>query len=80
MIEYNWTSNRDLIADVLAVCQPITSDILIGSVLDSLQTMGFDLEPDHRISYFKPSQRLYLYLGKVADLQYSTSVLLKEAL
>jgi hypothetical protein len=79
LIEYNWTSSRDMIADVTATCEPDTSDLLIGSVLASLQQMGFDLDPDYRISYFKPSQKLYLYLGKVVDLQGSTT-LLREAL
>ena len=80
ILEYNWTSNRDCVADVVAACLPDSSEILIGSVLDSMQEMGFELEPDYRISYFKPTEQLYLYLGKVSDLLTSRSVTLKGAL
>ena len=66
VLEYNWTNTRDLIEDVQAAF--FAESLLFRSVLQSLARVGFELDPELRISYFKPSQHLYLYLGKVGEL------------
>ena len=42
--------------------------------------MGFELEPDYRISYYKPVEQMYVFLGKVADLECKTQLRLQDAL
>ena len=42
--------------------------------------MGFDLEPDYRISFFKPEQQMFVFLGKVAELENKPSLRLQNAL
>jgi len=42
--------------------------------------MGFELEPDYRISYFKPAQQMFVFMGKVADLESKAHLKLQDAL
>jgi len=41
--------------------------IRLGSVIDSLAEKGFELEPDHRVSYRNPIKALNVFVGKVSD-------------
>ena len=54
---------------MLAQVDSQTKELSFCSVLVSLNQMGFELEPDYRISYFKPEQQMFVFLGKVAELE-----------
>jgi hypothetical protein len=45
----------------------VSSEISLKSVMQGLENVGFDLEPDHRISFHHPDKKLYVYVGKVCD-------------
>ena len=34
-----------------------------------LEQVGFELELDHRISFYHPDKRFYVFVGKVCDEQ-----------
>ena len=42
-------------------------DVSLKSVIEGLENVGFELEPDHRISFHHPDKQLYVYVGKVCD-------------
>ena len=79
VLEYQWTSSRDLISDVKAkLAPPANNDdrkegeqnegsIMLSSVIESLADKGFELEPEHRVSYRDPVKALNVYVGKVSD-------------
>ena len=86
VLEYQWTSSRDLISDVKAkiasdnddrkdgeVSQGSSSanegNIMLSSVIESLAEKGFELEPEHRVSYRDPTKQLNVYVGKVSDAE-----------
>ena len=46
----------------------VTHDVSMKSVVLALSDMGFDLEPEHRISFHHPEKKLYVYVGKVCDV------------
>ena len=90
VLEYHWTSSRDLISDVKAalvtdnddrkdgeVAQGSSSanegNIMLSSVIESLADKGFELEPEHRVSYRDPTKQLNVYVGKVSDTELITS-------
>lgn len=90
VLEYQWTSSRDLISDVKAtlvtdnddrkdgeVAQGSSSanegNIMLSSVIESLADKGFELEPEHRVSYRDPTKQLNVYVGKVSDTELITS-------
>jgi len=39
----------------------------LSSVLESLADKGFELGPDHRVSYRDPIKALNVYIGKASD-------------
>ena len=45
----------------------VANDVSLKSVLLGLENVGFDLEPDHRVSFHHPDKKLYVYIGKVCD-------------
>lgn len=47
--------------------QKVSAEVSLKSVMNGLETVGFDLEPDHRISFHHPEKKLYVYVGKVCD-------------
>ena len=83
VLEYQWTSSRDLISDVKATLVTDNDDrkdgevalgssayegnIILSSVIESLADKGFELEPEHRVSYRNPTKQLNVYVGKVSD-------------
>ena len=81
VLEYSWNQHRDLIASVqaekLVVESWVTSvneneatvqyEFSLRSVIESLSSKGFDLEPDHRISYKDTAKNLYVFIGKASD-------------
>ena len=42
-------------------------EVSLKSIVESLSSKGFDLEPEHRISFQDPAKSLYVYIGKAAD-------------
>ena len=85
VLEYQWTSSRDLISDVKATLVTDNDDrkdgeavqsssanecnIMLSSVVESLADKGFELEPEHRVSYRDPIKQLNVYVGKVSDTE-----------
>ena len=85
VLEYQWTSSRDLISDVKATLVTDNDDrkdgevalgssayegnIMLSSVIESLADKGFELEPEHRVSYRNPTKQLNVYVGKVSDTE-----------
>ena len=86
VLEYQWTSSRDLISDVKATLVTDNDDrkdgeavqgsssanegnIMLSSVVESLADKGFELEPEHRVSYRNPTKQLNVYVGKVSDTE-----------
>ena len=81
VLEYSWNQHRDLIASVQAeklALEPHVTDVdanqttvqyefRLKSVIESLQSKGFDLEPDHRISFKDTAKNLYVFIGKASD-------------
>ena len=55
------------------------SQILFSSVLKSLTDLGFELEFDQRISFFKNSLKMYVFMGKVEDC-YDKKIDMKDCL
>ena len=45
----------------------VTREVTLKSVIEGLENVGFDLEPDHRVSFHHPEKKLYVYMGKVSD-------------
>ena len=45
----------------------VRADISLRSVIDGLEKVGFELEPEHRISFHHPEKKLFVYAGKVGD-------------
>ena len=45
----------------------VSREVTLKSVLEGLENVGFDLEPDHRVSFHHPEKKLYVYMGKVSD-------------
>ena len=45
----------------------IMHEVSLKSIIESLSLKGFDLEPEHRISFKDPAKSLYVYIGKAAD-------------
>jgi len=45
----------------------VNAEVSFKSVMNGLESVGFDLEPDHRISFHHPEKKLYVYVGKVCD-------------
>ena len=92
VLEYQWTSSRDLISDVKATLVTGNDDrkdgeavqgssanegnIMLSSVVESLADKGFELEPEHRVSYRDPIKQLNVYVGKVSDTELIRSYLL----
>lgn len=74
VLEYGWCETRDLIEQVQCQVESLGSheshsgQLIFRSVVSALAEVGFDLDPAQRLSYFKPSHKLYVYLGKVAEL------------
>ena len=81
VLEYQWTSTRDLISNVKASMvdsgeegpqeghqtSRITSRVTLRSIIESLADKGLDIEPEHRISFQDPAKSLYVFVGKAAD-------------
>ena len=42
---------------------------MLSSVIESLADKGFELEPEHRVSYRNPTKQLNVYVGKVSDTE-----------
>ena len=51
-----------------AVESIVTHDVSMKSLVAALAEMGFELEPDHRLSFHHPEKQLYVYVGKVCDV------------
>ena len=80
VLEYHWTSTRDLIADVSAT-RIISDDsqgpsgeqsknlgqVSLKSIVDSLGAKGFELEADHRLSFLNTQKSMYVYIGRASD-------------
>jgi len=49
------------------VVTKVSYDVSVKSLLQGLENVGFDLEPEHRISFHHPEKNLYQYVGKVSD-------------
>lgn len=75
ILEYQWTPSRDLIEHLEVDCATPT-DFFIASVIKQIASEGFDIEDDHRISYFQPLTRLYVHLGRAAELATKEDLLL----
>ena len=45
----------------------VSHEVPLKSVIQGLENVGFDLEPDHRVSFHHPEKKLYVYIGKVCD-------------
>ena len=41
--------------------------VMLSSVIESLAEKGFELEPEHRVSYRDPAKGYNVYVGKVSD-------------
>ena len=71
VLEYSWDSHRDLIANVQAeqIVNESTQEpqFSFKSVVSSLAAKGFDLDPEHRISFKDQVKNLYVFIGKTSD-------------
>lgn len=69
VLEYQWTSSRDLIANVDAeqIARGSSHEISLISIVESLAAKGFDLEPEQRISYRDIQKGFNVYIGKASD-------------
>jgi hypothetical protein len=48
----------------------------VSSIVSRLIDEGFDIEDEHRVSYFQPKTQLYVHLGRAADLMSQKNLLL----
>ena len=68
VLEYQWTSSRDLIPDIQASIKDLESgSVSLGSILESLTKKGFELSGEQRISYKNHEKAINVFIGKVAD-------------
>ena len=75
ILEYKWTLNRDLIDKLETECVS-PSEFRIGSILRRIADEGFEIDDDHRISYYQPKTKLYVHLGRAADLLEKDDIIL----
>ena len=73
VLEYQTKSTREMVEKVQVTCKQECS-VEVSSILAGLFKVGFEFEPLQRLLAYDKMRALYVYLGRVEDLEHSTRV------